>query len=239
VTTRLNATTGAALLGTDAQLLHQEYRRVLAPVAGESPRGARQLGFRELVYFELIGSLGEQGLQLSPAQKQEVYQVLVCKLTSPSNSRWLRRPGQLVRQGAVPFILDLAAVGDLLRYRYRLVKRPQQVLESNPAICSGEPVFRGTRIPVAVVVEQLREGTPRQELEGDFPQLSQQALDYVEILARLPKPPGRPRKALQLLIDENLSPRLARWACEHGYPAEAAVHVGLAGAFDTSVFAQA
>ena len=61
VTTRLNATTGAALLGTDAQLLHQEYRRVLAPVAGEPLQGARQLGFRELVYFELIGSLGEQG----------------------------------------------------------------------------------------------------------------------------------------------------------------------------------
>ena len=44
---------------------------------------------------------------------------------------------------------------------------------------------------------------------------------------------------MQLLIDENLSPRLARWACEHGYPAEAAVHVGLAGAPDSSVFAQA
>ena len=44
---------------------------------------------------------------------------------------------------------------------------------------------------------------------------------------------------MQLLIDENLSPRLARWACENGYPAEAAVHVGLAGASDTSVFAQA
>ena len=44
---------------------------------------------------------------------------------------------------------------------------------------------------------------------------------------------------MQLLIDENLSPRLARWACENGYPAEAAVHVGLAGSSDTSVFAQA
>jgi predicted nuclease of predicted toxin-antitoxin system len=44
---------------------------------------------------------------------------------------------------------------------------------------------------------------------------------------------------LQLLIDENLSPRLARWACDYGYPAEAAVHVGLAGAPDSSVFAQA
>ncbi len=196
--TQLNATTGAALLGTDAQLLHQVYRRLLDPVAGAHARGARRLGFRELVYFELIGSLGEQGLQLSPAQKQEVYQVLVRKLTSPANSHWQRSPGQLIRHGAVPLSLDLTAISQALSYRYRLVKRPQQVVETNPAICSGQPVFRGTRIPVAVVVEQLRAGTPRQELEGDFPQLSQQALDYAEILSRLPKPPGRPRKALAL-----------------------------------------
>jgi predicted nuclease of predicted toxin-antitoxin system len=44
---------------------------------------------------------------------------------------------------------------------------------------------------------------------------------------------------LKLLIDENLSPRLARWACELGIPAEAAVHVGLAGAKDDAVFAHA
>jgi predicted nuclease of predicted toxin-antitoxin system len=42
-----------------------------------------------------------------------------------------------------------------------------------------------------------------------------------------------------LLIDENLSPRLARWACEQGVPAEAAVHVGLAGAVDEAVFSHA
>lgn len=59
-------------------------------------------------------------------------------------------------------------------------------------------MFRGTRIPVAVVVEQLRAGTPREELELDFPQLSREALDYAEIQARLLKPPGRPRKSLKL-----------------------------------------
>ena len=75
---------------------------------------------------------------------------------------------------------------------------PHQLEESNPSICSDQPVFRGTRIPVAVVVEQLRAGTPRQELEHDFPQLSQPAFDYAEIQARLPKPPGRPRKSLKL-----------------------------------------
>ena len=44
---------------------------------------------------------------------------------------------------------------------------------------------------------------------------------------------------MRLLIDENLSPRLARWACEQGVPAEAAVHVGLAGAVDEAVFSHA
>ena len=44
---------------------------------------------------------------------------------------------------------------------------------------------------------------------------------------------------MRLLIDENLSPRLARWACDMGIPAEAAVHVGLAGAADEDVFAHA
>jgi uncharacterized protein (DUF433 family) len=71
-------------------------------------------------------------------------------------------------------------------------------VESNPAICSGQPVFRGTRIPVGVVVEQLRSGVSRTDLEADFPQLSRQALDYAQIQARLPKPPGRPRQPLTL-----------------------------------------
>jgi uncharacterized protein (DUF433 family) len=72
-------------------------------------------------------------------------------------------------------------------------------VETNPSICSGQPVFRGTRIPVAV--EQLRAGTSRQELQRDFPQLIQPVLDYAEIQARLPKPPGRTRKSLKLQRD--------------------------------------
>ncbi|MGA1051025.1 MAG: DUF433 domain-containing protein, partial [Ilumatobacteraceae bacterium] len=52
----------------------------------------------------------------------------------------------------MPLSLDLTAIAQALSYRYRLVKRPQQLVESNPSTCSGEPVFRGTRIPVAVVV---------------------------------------------------------------------------------------
>jgi hypothetical protein len=60
------------------------------------------------ILIELISSLGEQSLQLSPTQKQEVYGLLV---------RWL---GQLVRQGPVPLSLDFLAVGRDIRYRSHL-----------------------------------------------------------------------------------------------------------------------
>jgi hypothetical protein len=122
-------------------------RRVLDPVAGATTRGARRLGFGELVYFELIDSLGEQRLQLSSAQKQEVYQVLVRQLISPANSHWRRRPGQLIRHGAVALSLDLTPPAHVLSYRYRMVKRRQQVVESAPAICSDSPCSATLGLP--------------------------------------------------------------------------------------------
>jgi uncharacterized protein (DUF433 family) len=60
----------------------------------------------------------------------------------------------------------------------------RDIVERDPAICSGQLVFSGTRIPVAVVVEQLRAGVSPTELQEDFPQLSRTALDYAEIQAQ-------------------------------------------------------
>jgi len=197
VATRLTAAAGAALIGVDAKELRQEFRRVLETVASAPLRGSEAMGFRELLYFRVVGCLGEQGVRLTHEQKREIYTVFERKPTT-LQSRWLRQEGKLVLRGAVPLSMDLTSVSRELRYRYRLFQRPQGLVERNPAICSGPPVFRGTRIPVAVVVEQLRAGVSREELEQDFPQLSSSALDYAEIQARLPQPPGRPRQALRV-----------------------------------------
>ena len=202
----LTAAAGAALLGVDARLLAQEYRRVLVTPGSSSPAPLR-LGFRELLYFQVVGSLSAEGLQLSPAQKREVFRVFTVKShrlpeglpqRQGAQGEWSRGGGELRKTGAVPFRFDLSGVSRHLRYRYRLYRRPHALVESDPAICSGQPVFRGTRIPVAVVVEQLRSGVSRTVLEADFPQLSRQALDYAEIQARLPGSPGRPRRPLAL-----------------------------------------
>ena len=135
VSRKLNATTGAALLGTDPRLLNQEFRRLLEPAAGPPEAGSRQLGFRELLYFELISSLGEQGLQLSPKQKQEVYGLLV------------RPPGRSSCRGRCLLSLDLSAVGRDIRNRYRLVKRPHSWWKrihrsARASRCSGAPGSR-------------------------------------------------------------------------------------------------
>lgn len=203
----LTAATGAALLGADARLISQEYRRVLSPPGSTTPAAPLRLGFRELLYFHVVHSLTAEGLQLSPSQKREMFRVLTEKpqrlaMDSPGRQavqgEWSRGRGELCKTGAVTLSLDLSSVSRELRYRYRLYRRPHALVESNPEIASGQPVFRGTRIPVAVVVEQLRSGVSRTELETDFPQLNRQALDYAQIQARLPKPPGRPRQPLAL-----------------------------------------
>jgi uncharacterized protein (DUF433 family) len=52
----------------------------------------------------------------------------------------------------------------------------------DPKTCSGQPVFTGTRVLVAAIVSQLRSGVPRQELEADFPQIGNNALDWAQTL---------------------------------------------------------
>jgi len=70
--------------------------------------------------------------------------------------------------------------------------------EQRPDICSGAPVFKGTRVPVAQVVEQLRAGVPLSEIKEDYPQLSSAALAYAQLQSRLGNAPGRPAGALKI-----------------------------------------
>lgn len=205
MTHKLSAAAGAALVDTEARLLHQEFRRVLAPVSDRKPERSRRLGFRELLYFAVVGCLQQQGVVLAPSQKQAVFTALA-RQKGESSGVWVRRQGHLIRQGVVPLSLDLATVSKQLRHRMRLVKQPQRVVTCDPAICSGQPVFRGTRVLVAAVVGQLKAGITRTQLEADFPQLSKNALDYAEIQARLPRSPGRPARALQLQRRPSIRP---------------------------------
>ena len=48
---------------------------------------------------------------------------------------------------------------------------PAGVVVSNPGISGGEPVFRGTRVPVATLFNYIKDGIGLDEILADFPTL--------------------------------------------------------------------
>ena len=52
----------------------------------------------------------------------------------------------------------------------------------DPKILSGKPVFKGTRIPISIVLRMLRDGATFQKIMEEYPRLTEEdikvALDY-------------------------------------------------------------
>jgi len=55
---------------------------------------------------------------------------------------------------------------------------------SDPAILSGTPVFRGTRIPLEHIAGLLRKGVSVLEIAEDYPALSRQDIAYARAFSR-------------------------------------------------------
>lgn len=71
----------------------------------------------------------------------------------------------------------------------------RQYIVRDPAVCSGEPVVRGTRVTMRTVLASLAEGMSVPEIIRDFPTLDEDAVRAVIAFAAasaeedLPVPP--------------------------------------------------
>jgi uncharacterized protein (DUF433 family) len=52
----------------------------------------------------------------------------------------------------------------------------EDAFERNPKICGGQPVFRGTRVPLRTVLASLAEGDSFEDILRSFPTLTQEHL---------------------------------------------------------------
>ena len=52
---------------------------------------------------------------------------------------------------------------------------PNGVIVKNPKILSGEPVFRGTRVPFKSLIDYLEHGRDLTEFLEDFPSVTREA----------------------------------------------------------------
>lgn len=66
-----------------------------------------------------------------------------------------------------------------------------QLVTTDPEILGGTPVFTGTRVPVAVLFENLADGLSLEEILESYPTLKREqaiaALQQAERLLELPK----------------------------------------------------
>ena len=79
----------------------------------------------------------------------------------------------------------------MIRSRENSDKVPN-IVESNPAIMDGTPVFRGTRIPVHLVADMIEQGTPIVEILEGYPSLTREMVEYASIFAATHPRPDRP-----------------------------------------------
>ncbi|MCG8462039.1 MAG: DUF433 domain-containing protein [Holophagales bacterium] len=81
----------------------------------------------------------------------------------------------------------------------------QSYIVRDPGICGGEPVIRGTRIPLRTVLASLAEGAAVAEILEDFPSSAPEGVRAAIAFEVASAPEDLPRAGL----------RVATWSLEH------------------------
>ena len=75
----------------------------------------------------------------------------------------------------------------------RELRRARRLVVSDPEIMGGDPVFRGTRVPVHMIAELLAQGSTQAELLEGYPRLTAEMIRLAPVYAAAYPLRGRPR----------------------------------------------
>jgi uncharacterized protein (DUF433 family) len=89
--------------------------------------------------------------------------------------------------------IDLREPRRELAAALRTLRRARQLVVTDPEIMGGEPVFRGTRVPVHRIAALLAEGSTEDDLREGYPRLSAEMVHLAPIYAAAYPLRGRPR----------------------------------------------
>jgi uncharacterized protein (DUF433 family) len=133
-----------------------------------------------------------------PKEDKDSLRRLVGK-SSGSVGRWeMRGSDLLMKKGKLSVSVHFHPLREQIVRNVNLYRKGFDRIASDPEILGGEPVFKGTRIPLEHVAGLFRKGVSEAEIREDYPALSDLDLAFASIQARMSPPPGRPRKPLEL-----------------------------------------
>jgi uncharacterized protein (DUF433 family) len=106
--------------------------------------------------------------------------------------RVLSEPNEKQLRYTRALIIDIAGARGRINSRLRNLGKAAGRVQSDPDIMAGEPVFRGTRIPVHLIADMTEKGTPMAEILGGYPSLTRELVEYAGIYVTTHPRRGRP-----------------------------------------------
>jgi uncharacterized protein (DUF433 family) len=170
-------TEAAVLTGLPLKAMNNAIdKKTVSAVAGEE--GVRLLDARALVSLALERRLADR---VAPELRRQVFDALG---ESPRSVVSLK--GGLVK-------IDLREPRRELATSLRELRRARRLVISDPEIMGGDPVFRGTRVPVHMIAELVTGGATQAELLEGYPRLTAEMIRLAPIYAAAYLVRGRPR----------------------------------------------
>jgi uncharacterized protein (DUF433 family) len=177
--TLFTPTEAAVLTGLPLKAVNNAIdKKTISAVPGEE--GGRLLDARALMSLSIERRLSDR--IATPELRRKVYDALA---GSPRNVVSLE--GGLLK-------IDLREPRRALAASLRDLRRARRLVVSDPEILGGDPVFRGTRVPVHLIAELVAQGSTPAELIDSYPRISAEMIRLAPVYAAAYPLRGRPRK---------------------------------------------
>lgn len=91
-------------------------------------------------------------------------------------------------------IVDVGRAREHLAARGEALREADKIIHSVKGVVGGEPVFKGTRVPVRTIAAMKLQGAATDEIIEGYPALTTRMVDLAEIWVAAHPARGRPRK---------------------------------------------
>ena len=166
--TLFTPTEAAVLTGLPLKAVNNAIdKKTISAVPGEE--GGRLLDARALMSLSIEHRLSDR--LATPELRRRVFDALA---NAPRSTVSLE--GGLIK-------IDLREPRRALAASLRDLRRARRLVVSDPEILGGDPVFRGTRVPVHLIAELVTQGSKPAELIEGYPRLTAEMIRLAPVFA--------------------------------------------------------
>lgn len=170
----------AAITGVDVKAVHNaiDKRIVVAQSRPGIVRSKRALTDMSVLQLKIWKELGG-------ALTQERRIALFAEIERAPKAKTVKASDYL--------IVDIAAAWKQIEKGVRDLLEAEADVTTHAGILGGEPVFKGTRIPVRLVASMLNDGASQTEILEGYPKLDARRLELARVWSAAHPPVGRPK----------------------------------------------